>query len=62
VNREMKASVKKREGNNYYQKLRKEALEKIEYMSYNQKYYDNAEVRHLNQIIKNCNILIHKRR
>lgn len=61
VNREMKLSEKKEEGNNYYQKIRKDALRKIDYMSYNQKYYDNAEVKHLNSVVDNCNLLIHKR-
>ena len=30
-------------------------------MSYNQKYYDNSEVRHLHSVVENCNKLIHKR-
>lgn len=57
----MKQDTKKEEGNNYYQKIRKEALKKIEYMSYNQKYYDHIQVKRLYDVVENCNSLIHKR-
>lgn len=57
----MKLSEKRKEGNNFYQKIRKNAIKKIDYMSYNQKYFDNSEVQHLNSVVENCNILIHKR-
>lgn len=30
-------------------------------MSYNQKYYDDEEVKHLYQVVDNCNMLIHRR-
>lgn len=53
--------VNRREPNNYYQKIRKSALKKIDYMSYNQKYYDDEEVKHLYQVVDNCNMLIHRR-
>ena len=36
-------------------------MKKIDYMSYNQKYYDDEEVRHLYQVVDNCNMLIHRR-
>jgi len=57
----MKLSLKKKEGNNYYQKIRKDAIKKIDYMSFNQKYYDDSEVHHLYNVVDNCNLLIHKR-
>lgn len=47
----MKLHQKSKEPNNYYQKIRKSALKKIDYMSYNQKYYDDAEVRHLFSVV-----------
>ena len=47
----MKLHQKRKEPNNYYQKIRRSALKKIDYMSYNQKYYDDAEVRHLFSVV-----------
>jgi hypothetical protein len=61
MNRLMILSQKRKDPNSYYQKIRKSALKKIDYMSCNQKYYDDAEVKHLFSVVENCNILIHKR-
>lgn len=57
----MKLHQKRKDPNNYYQKIRRSALKKIDYMSYNQKYFDDQEVKHLYNVVDNCNILIHKR-
>ncbi len=51
VNREMKLSYKKNEGNIFYQNIRKDALKKIDYMHFNQKYYDDVEVKHLHSVV-----------
>lgn len=61
VNRAMKVSERKNEGNIFFQNIRKDALNKIDYMYYNQKYYDDAEVRHLHSVVDSCNVLIHKK-
>lgn len=57
----MKLSLKKCEGNIYFQNIRKDALNKIDYMYYNQKYYDDSEVKHLHSVVESCNALIHKK-
>ena len=46
----------------FYQNIRQEALRKIDFMSYNQKYYDDLEVRRLHSVVENCNMLIHKKK
>lgn len=61
VNRAMKVNQRRNEGNVFYQNIRKDALNKIDYMHYNQKYYDDAEVRHLHSVVDSCNLLIHKK-
>jgi hypothetical protein len=61
VNREMKVSAQKSEGNIFYQNIRKEALHKIDHMYCNQKYYDDQEVKQLHSVVDSCNVLIHKK-
>lgn len=57
----MKRTLKKSEGNIYFQNIRKDALKKIDYMYYNQKYYDDDEVKHLHSVVESCNAVIHKK-
>ena len=45
----------------FYESIKKEALNKIDYMYSNKKYYDHQEVKHLQSVIASCNILIHKK-
>ena len=61
VKREMKVSQQKNEGGMFYENIKKEALNKIDYMYSNQRYYDHYEVKHLQSVIASCNILIHKK-
>ena len=56
----MKQDVKKK-SINYYEKIKSEALKKIACLSYNQSYYNDSEVQHLQTVVNNCDSLIHQR-